>query len=111
MKLWPDLLTIALVVASPAIWGDEHHEHFNPKEKLGTVSFPTSCEASVQKPFERGVALLHSFWYDEAQRQFKEVMEKDTKCAMAYWGEAMGLYHELWSRPSDADLKQGWELM
>jgi tetratricopeptide (TPR) repeat protein len=111
MKLRLALLTIAFLVSSPAVWSDEHHEHFNPTEKLGTVSFPTSCDASVQKPFERGVALLHSFWYDEAQRQFKEVVERDPKCAMGYWGEAMSLYHELWSRPGDADLKQGWELM
>ncbi len=111
MKLCVVALTIALVAASPALWADEHHEHFHAGEKLGTVSFPTSCDASVQKSFERGVALLHSFWYDEAQRQFQEVVEKDPKCAMGYWGEAMSLYHELWSRPSEADLKQGWELM
>ena len=111
MKLRLALLTLALLVAAPALRADEHHEHFNPSEKLGTVSFPTSCDASVQKSLERGVALLHSFWYDEAQRQFKEVVEKDPACAMAYWGEAMSLYHELWSRPSDADLKHGWELM
>ena len=111
MKSRLALLTIVLLLVSPALWADEHHEHFNPNEKLGTVSFPTSCDASVQKSFERGVALLHSFWYDEAQRQFTEVVEKDPKCAMGYWGEAMSLYHQLWSRPSDADLKRGWELM
>jgi tetratricopeptide (TPR) repeat protein len=111
MKLRLVLLTIAFLVYSRALWPDEHHEHFNANEKLGTVSFPTSCNPAVQKSFERGVALLHSFWYDEAQRQFKEVADKDPQCAMAYWGEAMSLYHELWSRPSAADLKQGWELM
>jgi tetratricopeptide (TPR) repeat protein len=111
MKVRFAVLALALAVAAPVLRADEHHEHFNPNEKLGTVSFPTSCDASVQKSFERGVALLHSFWYDEAQRQFKEVVEKDPKCAMGYWGEAMSLYHELWSQPSDADLKEGWELM
>lgn len=105
------LLASIVVLSSCALWSDEHHEHFNPNEKLGTVSFPTSCAASVQKPFERGVALLHSFWYDEAQRQFREVAEKDPHCAMAYWGEAMSLYHQLWSRPSAADLAQGSDLM
>lgn len=29
-------------------------------EKLGKVSFPTSCDPKVQAEFERGVAMLHS---------------------------------------------------
>ena len=41
------------------------HRRSVPNEKLGTVNFPTSCAASQQKAFERGVALLHSFWYDQ----------------------------------------------
>ena len=46
----------------------EHHHH---EEQLGTVKFPTSCPAAVQKDFERGIALLHSFWYEEAERSFR----------------------------------------
>jgi len=111
MKLRLSLLSITLLICSTALWSDEHHEHFNPSEKLGTVSFPTSCAPAVQKAFERGVALLHSFWYDEAQHQFAEVAAKDPNCAMAYWGQAMSLWHELWSRPTPADLTQGWEWM
>ena len=109
MKFRAVLLTIAIFVCSHSSWCDEHHEHFNPNEKLGTVSFPTSCDASVQKSFERGVALLHSFWYDEAERQFTEIVAKDPQCAMAYWGQAMSVYHELWGRPSAGDLTQGWK--
>jgi tetratricopeptide (TPR) repeat protein len=111
MKLRLSLLSITLLICSTALWSDEHHEHFNPSEKLGRVSFPNSCAPAVQKPFERGVALLHSFWYDEAQQQFAEVAAKDPNCAMAYWGQAMSLWHELWSRPTPADLTQGWEWM
>ena len=111
MRLRPIVLTLVVLLCSCLTWSDEHHEHFNPNEKLGTVSFPISCAAAVQKPFERGVALLHSFWYDEAQAQFRQVAEQDPHCAMAYWGGAMSLYHQLWSRPSAADLAQGAELM
>jgi tetratricopeptide (TPR) repeat protein len=80
-------------------------------EKLGTVSFPTSCSADVQKSFERGVALLYSFEYDDSENQFKQVAAKDPQCAMAYWGQAMSLYHPLWSHPSKDDLKHGSQLM
>src|SRR6202034_3357162 len=44
-----------------------------PGERLGEVSFPVSCSASVRAPFSRGVALLHDFWYDEAQPQFARI--------------------------------------
>src|SRR6266511_4068393 len=31
-------------------------------DKLGKVHFPTSCDPKVQAEFERGVAMLHSYW-------------------------------------------------
>src|SRR5215469_7152473 len=58
-------------------------------EKLGTVDFPVSCEASQQPKFNRGIALLHDFWYDRAEHQFQEIVKADPTCAMAYWGEAI----------------------
>ena len=39
-------------------------------EKIGQVSFPISCNPAVPKPFERGVALLHSFWYLESAKSY-----------------------------------------
>jgi tetratricopeptide (TPR) repeat protein len=88
-----------------------HHDAHDANEKLGTVNFPTSCSKAAQKPFERGLALLYSFEYEVAEKQFKDVATVDTKCAMAYWGQAMSLFHQLWDRPSEADLKQGHELL
>src|ERR1700694_1405648 len=100
-----------LLSLSPLFIADEHHGHLDPNENLGSVSFPISCAPAVQKPFELGVALLHSFWYEAAASQFKQVEQNDPRCAMAYWGEAMSLYHQLWNRPSDADVKRGAELI
>jgi len=100
LSLAPDLLSAQ----------EPQHRH-DADEKLGTVSFSTSCAPEVQSQFERGVALLHSFEYEVADAQFEEVAKKDPRCAMAYWGQAMTLYHELWNRPSKADLAQGSELL
>src|SRR5881227_2493479 len=83
-----------------------HHEDLNATQ-LGTVHFPVSCAASVQKPFERGVALLHSFWYEEAKKEFEQVAKDDPSCAMAHWGVAMSLWHQLWNEPDAAMLKTG----
>jgi tetratricopeptide (TPR) repeat protein len=80
-------------------------------ERLGTVSFSISCAPSLQKPFERGVALLHSFEFEQSDLQFQEIARQDPRCAMAYWGQAMSIYHQLWSRPSSVDLRDGLSLV
>jgi len=53
--------------------------------------FPTTCAATVQARFEAGVAMLHSFWFEEALRAFDEVAAQDPACAMAYWGRPLTL--------------------
>jgi tetratricopeptide (TPR) repeat protein len=100
-----------LWLATDLLSAQEPPYHHDADEKLGTVSFSTSCAPAVQSQFERGVALLHSFEYEVADAQFEEVIKKDPRCAMAYWGQAMTLYHELWNRPSKADVAQGAELL
>jgi tetratricopeptide (TPR) repeat protein len=102
------LLAISLLIAAPAFAHDEgqHHEEMTA-EQLGTVHFPTTCTENVQKNFERGVALLHSFWYEEAQKQFEQVAQDDPHCAMAYWGISMSLWHQLWNHPNAKTIAKG----
>ena len=64
-------------------------------EAVGSVAFPTSCSAEAQPVFEQAVAMLHSFWFDQAIATFREVAEIDPNCTMARWGEAM----TLWGNP------------
>jgi len=58
------------------------------QEKLGKVSFPTSCDPKVQAQFERGVAMLHSFWFSAGEKTFRDVLVQDPSCAIANWGIA-----------------------
>ncbi len=95
---WRILLVLLVLVSCSFSSAQEMHEHGVP-EKLGTVSFPTSCTPAVQKQFDRGVALLHSFAYSAAAEAFRQVAELDPKCAMAHWGVAMSYYHQLWEPP------------
>jgi hypothetical protein len=74
--------------------------------KFGTVHFPTSCSASVQKEFERGVALLHSFAFETAEETFRQVAKDDPRCAMAHWGIARSFWR--WSDPDANIREQGW---
>ena len=87
---------------------EDHHHHEDLTEtQLGTVHFPVSCTASVQKPFARGVALLHSFWYEEAEKAFLQIAKDDPTCAMAHWGVAMSLWHQLWNEPDAKVISHG----
>ena len=91
--------------------GSEASAHTHPGENLGAVTFPTSCAGSTATGFGRGVALLHSFWYPEAERQFRAIAAQDPKCAMAHWGIAMSWFHQLWDRPNDTTIAHGREEM
>jgi tetratricopeptide (TPR) repeat protein len=73
----------------------------------GKVDFAVSCVPAVQSEFERGVALLHSFFYEEARRVFTSVSERDTKCAMAQWGIAMTWWHPIWTPPTPGEMSAG----
>ncbi|MFZ2085293.1 MAG: hypothetical protein WAU92_12425 [Candidatus Sulfotelmatobacter sp.] len=110
--LWlsfPALFFLA-TFASTALADDEqtqHHHEDLTTAQLGTVTFPVSCAPDVQKPFERGVALLHSFWYEEAEKEFQQIAIDDPHCVMAHWGVAMSLWHQLWNNPDAKVIQRG----
>ena len=107
MKTFAGILLTLLFCATPSFADEgQHHEELT-QEQLGTVHFPVSCSPSVQKPFERGVALLHSFWYEQAEATFEQIAKDDSRCAMAHWGIAMSLWHQLWNRPDAATIQHG----
>jgi len=108
MKICLFLLAFCLSVSALLAADDEAHHHEELTEaQLGTVHFPSSCLAGEQKAVERGVAMLHSFWYEEAEKQFKQIGKEDSRCAIAHWGVAMSLWHQLWNRPDPATLERG----
>ena len=74
---------------------------------VGKVTFPITCAPDVQSDFDRGVALLHSFFYEEARRVFTAVAERDPKCAMAQWGIAMTWWHPIWTPPTPDEMRAG----
>jgi hypothetical protein len=112
MKSFPRPLlffTCVALAAGTALADDDHSHHHEEltAAQLGTVSFPISCAPAVQKPFERGVALLHSFWYEEAEKEFQQITADDPRCAMAHWGVAMSLWHQLWDHPHQKIIARG----
>jgi peroxiredoxin len=91
--------------ASPAVPAPGHSVHgeaFNdgPRHagylmpEMGKVRFPvTTKKAEVHAFIDQGVAQLHSFYFFESERSFRQAARIDPDCAMAYWGMAMSNAH------------------
>ena len=100
------ILVIATVV--PFCLADEgEHHHHGSGERLGTVHFPISCGKVAQVDFERALAMMHSFWYEESDKAFASMANRYPQCAMAEWGVAMSAWHQLWTPPMGQDLERG----
>jgi hypothetical protein len=105
MRATAFLLTLCF---SLPLFGQDGHQH-HAAGRLGSARFETSCSRSIQPAFNRAVALLHSFWYEEAEKAFAQIATSEPACGMAHWGVAMSNYHPLWAPPTPAELKRGAE--
>ena len=85
MKPLVALLSVGVAICASVASAEDVHSH-PPPEKLGTVTFATSCAQSVAHDFERAVALLHSFAYTDSEKAFRNVAAADPSCAMAHSG-------------------------
>jgi tetratricopeptide (TPR) repeat protein len=84
------LVTGLLCVPSVALAQHETHGTGSPDLiGSGSVKFQTSCAPPLENSFNKGVALLHSFWFPEAIKAFEAILAADGNCAMAHWGIAM----------------------
>jgi tetratricopeptide (TPR) repeat protein len=100
--------TFAVLFASlGAIAHEDEQVATGSPERLGQVSFPVSCNAAAQEEFNRGVAILHSFYYPAAVKSFTKVTQIDPACAMGYWGIAMASWYPLWFPPTKESFMQG----
>jgi len=98
---------VSLILVAP-VRAQEHEHGGAPGEQLGHVAFATSCRPDAQARFERAMALLHSFWWEEGARAFRAVAAADSTCAMAYWGLALNYWgNPFVGGPVGEDLRHG----
>jgi tetratricopeptide (TPR) repeat protein len=111
MRFAATFLTASLLLARPVAAQHEHHhdDHSHDLGNIGKVTFVTSCNEAAQREISRGAALIHSFWYVEAENSFRNAAKADPACGMAWWGVAMSNYHPIWQPPTPAELKTGVE--
>ena len=108
---------LALVLAAPLTLfaqahSHDHHDHDHGAPDLGNIGkahLATSCNPAAQKEIDRGVALVHSFWYAEAEQAFRRAAAADKECGMAWWGVAMSNFHPIWAPATPSELKIGTE--
>jgi hypothetical protein len=102
------VLLVTFIRHAPPVRAQEPHQHHHEQtEKLGRVNFNVSCTPEAQKRFNRAVAWLHSFEYEEAEKAFAEVTAADPRCGMGFWGVALSNYHPLWAPPTAAEMQRG----
>jgi len=108
---------LALLLAAPlTLFGQAHshggHDHDHGAPDLGNIGkahLETSCNEAARKEIDRGVTLIHSFWYAEAEKAFRDAAVADAECGMAWWGVAMANLHPIWAPPTPDELKIGSE--
>ncbi len=66
---------------------------------VGVVDFKvTAAKPATQECFNRAVAMLHNFWFEEAREQFEACAAAEPGFQMAWWGVAMTYNHSLWNQ-------------
>jgi tetratricopeptide (TPR) repeat protein len=103
------LFFIAAALVAFSLIAHEHEHGAADLGNIGKAHLVTSCNAAAQKQIDRAVALIHSFWYGEAEKSFRRAAEADPQCGMAWWGVAMSNLHPLWAPPNANELKTGVE--
>ncbi len=88
-SLMTSVVVLLLAVSAAAQVPAGHEPHVG---RLGHVTFPVSCTPEARRRFERAMAVLHSFWWEEGDHAFHAVLEADPNCGMAYWGLAMNVW-------------------
>jgi tetratricopeptide (TPR) repeat protein len=96
---------IAVALAVPVL--AHEHEHEVDLGNIGKAHLATSCNENAQKQIDRGITLIHSFWYAEAEKSFRRAADADPKCGMAWWGVAMSNLHPVWAPPNAVEFKTG----
>jgi tetratricopeptide (TPR) repeat protein len=106
---------LALVLAAPLTLfaqAHDHHDHDHGDADLGNIGkahLETSCDEAARNEIDRGVTLMHSFWYAEAEKAFRRAAAADGACGMAWWGVAMSNLHPIWAPPTPDELRTGRE--
>ncbi len=95
---------LTLVISLLALSASPARAQDAATQQLGFVHFPTSCNETAQRRFDRAMRYQHSFWYQQSKEIFEETLHADPDCAIAYWGIALSLWNNPHGQPPQANL-------
>jgi tetratricopeptide (TPR) repeat protein len=109
----PGTVILFLLTWSPILYAQHDHMHDDhpmpENAEIGEVNFGVSCE-EVQEDFDYALGMMHHMMYVASRNAFREIIENNPDCAMAYWGFATTLFQPLWgTRPEEDELQLGWQ--
>lgn len=106
-KTFPVFFFLIIIIISN--YSLPQHDFSSHDNSVGKINFKISSNSETQDQFNYSLAMLHHMMYDHSEREFRKAAELDSNCAMAYWGIAMSYFHPLWYKPTEQDLRNGWE--
>src|SRR3954470_9886226 len=95
------LLAVGMALDPSSVFGQA------TDQQLGNVHFPTSCNETAQRRFDRAMRYQHSFWYRESRGIFEDVIKADPQCGIAHWGIALSYLDNPHNPPPAANLPLG----
>jgi tetratricopeptide (TPR) repeat protein len=95
---------IIATIATFALPGAPGVAEETAEQQLGTVHFPTSCNETAQRRFDRAMRYQHSFWYKASQEIYEDTLKADPECGIAYWGIALSLWNNPHAPPPAPNL-------
>ena len=108
MKTFVAACLLMLSLAPATLYAQSTRPPERPIAGLGHAHMDISCAPGVSADFDRGLALLHNFWYARALTAFTDVARRDPDCALAYWGAAMTYNHPFWDAPTKTEEAAAW---
>jgi hypothetical protein len=87
------LTAVIATAAALALPGAPAVAEESADQQLGNVHFPTSCNETAQRRFDRAMRYQHSFWYKASRDIFEDTLKADPECGIAYWGIALSLWN------------------
>ncbi len=85
--------------------------YLTPDVMCGTVQFADGCSPKIDSLIQFGLALIHHMTFDDAEYNFRQIIDMDPDCFSGHWGRAMTYIHPLWPDvPGEERMKLGWAL-
>ena len=105
------LFTLLVLISCKEESTSKLESQADTSEQLGQIHLEVTGHADAQPFFKKGLLLLHSFEFDDAEDAFDEALAIDSTFVMAIWGKAMTHNHPLWREQETETAREAMSLL